>query len=323
MIVDFRTRLYKTLCADSLATGIDMAAKQSEFEEKEFEAPLYNQLSCGNNLVWSPGQVFEEHIGVDHAVFLSDPGMWRFFGNAGPFRGAFLHRYEWEYIWRHRRERRRLPNFRLNLFLQAKRSHYYSCRPRHLRPHLERCSCWRFDVEPTQQEALERVADRLNNRAIVCYAAPAFHRLSQLYAHTVKGTIVPNSTFPEAKKLSGHRSFYYTKPGGSGITNDDPEIIEGAGLEDLLSRLGGGVKAAPLQNPGALLKELGYEINQVILEAIPDDNPRKGMYFESLRHSERFIQELDGPREAIRGFVQVTTFSTVFNTEWYVISENI
>jgi len=25
-----------------------MAAKQSEFEEKEFEAPLYNQLSCGN-----------------------------------------------------------------------------------------------------------------------------------------------------------------------------------------------------------------------------------------------------------------------------------
>jgi hypothetical protein len=36
-----------------------MSAKPSEFEEREFEAPLYNQLESGTRLVWSPGQVFD------------------------------------------------------------------------------------------------------------------------------------------------------------------------------------------------------------------------------------------------------------------------
>ena len=57
-----------------------MAAIPSEFEEKEYEAPLYNQLECGTRLVWSPGQVFEEYIGVDRAIFLRDPVLWRHFG---------------------------------------------------------------------------------------------------------------------------------------------------------------------------------------------------------------------------------------------------
>lgn len=37
----------------------------AEFEEKDFEEPLYNQLENGERDVWTPGQCLEEHIGID------------------------------------------------------------------------------------------------------------------------------------------------------------------------------------------------------------------------------------------------------------------
>lgn len=92
-----------------------MPARPSEFEEKEFEAPLYNQLECGTRLVWSPGQVFEQYVGFDRALFLYDPALWRFFGVVTAPRGVFLDRFHWPF-WRER-PRRGLPDFRLNLFI--------------------------------------------------------------------------------------------------------------------------------------------------------------------------------------------------------------
>lgn len=155
-----------------------MPAVASEFEEKEFEIPLYNQLGAGTRLVWSPGQVFEEYIGVDHALMLHDAALWRYFSPGLPLRGALLYHHNWDFIWRHRR-RRKLPNFRLNLFLQVKRCHYYRRRPRTLKSWLPAgVPCWRFNLDAVQQQALERVAAKLGDRAVVAYAAPAFHRIS-------------------------------------------------------------------------------------------------------------------------------------------------
>lgn len=61
-----------------------MPGVPSEFEEKEFEAPLYNQLECGTRLVWSPGLVFEQYVGFDRAMFLYDPALWHLFGASRP-----------------------------------------------------------------------------------------------------------------------------------------------------------------------------------------------------------------------------------------------
>ena len=79
-----------------------------------------------------------------------------------------------------------------------------------------------LDIDVSQQEALGAVAQTLGNRAVVCYAAPAFHRIMELNAHTVRGTIVAQSTFPLAERLTGHDSFYYCTPGGSGVANPEP-----------------------------------------------------------------------------------------------------
>jgi hypothetical protein len=292
----------------------------SEFEEKEFEAPLYNQISVGNRLVWSPGQVFENHIGIDHAVFLEDPRLWRYFMSGVPLPGAFLHRYHLDFAGL-RRRRRRLPNFRLNLFIQAKRSFYHNRRPRHLLQQLNSGSCWRFDVVEAQQEVLEKLAKKLESRALVCYAAPAFHRLSQLYALTADGTIVANSTFPPAKSLSGHRSFYYQEPGGKGVANAQPEIIEGPGLEEMLRRLAGSAPMSELPNALAELKLLGEQVFQVVSEDVSPDNPRRPQFFEFLREYEEVVEEFEGPREALQAFARVAIFANTFNCQWYVVSE--
>jgi hypothetical protein len=203
-----------------------MAGRPSDFEEKEYEAPLYNQLeSSGTSLVWSPGQVFEQHIGIDRAMFLDDPDIWEILGSR-PRRGVLLEDYRWRFIWQ-RRRRRPLPNFKLNLFIQAKRCFFHKSKPRNLKTNALNSPCWRFDITAHQQEALEKVAAKISRRAVVCYAAPAFHRFSELYAHTAARTINQNSTFPTVEKLSGHSAWYYDRPGGSGVANADPVNIEG------------------------------------------------------------------------------------------------
>lgn len=39
----------------------------AEFEEKEFEKPLYSQLENGSQEVWTPEQSFEHYFGIDYA----------------------------------------------------------------------------------------------------------------------------------------------------------------------------------------------------------------------------------------------------------------
>ncbi len=40
----------------------------AEFEEREFETALYQQLRVGNNQVWSPGQFFQRIEEINLAV---------------------------------------------------------------------------------------------------------------------------------------------------------------------------------------------------------------------------------------------------------------
>jgi hypothetical protein len=294
-----------------------MAGTPSEFEEKEFEAPLYNQLEAGTRLVWSPGQVFEEYIGIDRALFLSDPLLWRSFGRSAPLRGAFLHRYDWEFIWRHR-QRRPLPTFALNLFIQAKRSHFHRRHPKAIRGRMPGKSCWRFDLESHQQEALGRVASKSGNRAIVCYAAPAFHRFTQLNAHTIRGTVVSASTFPLVEKLVGHRAFYYCGPGGSGVANPSPEDIEGGGIEDLIQDAGTELSSVN-ETPTSQLAGLASDIEGVV-EGLPEENPRKASFFLMRSSVLEGLSDYPDVGESARAFVRVSVFASVFNLDWYVVT---
>src|SRR5438552_622087 len=122
--------------------------KPAEFEEREYEGVLYNQLENGRTNVWPPGQVFEGHVGFDRAMFVNSPRFWRTLGRTMA-RGVFLNRYDWEYLWRHR-PRRAMPNYRLNLFIQAKRPLVFKRAPRHIGNTGMTAPGWCFDVEAHQ-----------------------------------------------------------------------------------------------------------------------------------------------------------------------------
>src|SRR5690242_12323773 len=93
--------------------------KAAEFEEKEFEGALYRELARGN-LFWPPGQVLESYLGFDAALFVDDPFFWHLHGIRRWPRGFSLYS-KWPHLPWNRLRRRRLPRFRVNCFIQAKR----------------------------------------------------------------------------------------------------------------------------------------------------------------------------------------------------------
>ena len=292
-----------------------MPVRRSEFEEKEYEAPLYNQLErSSTGQIWSPGQVFERLVGIDRAIFLSDPAIWEVLGFRQR-RGIILDELEWPHFWRHR-HRRPLPNFRLNLFIQAKRCFHHTARPRRFKKTTLASPCWHFDIEAHQQEALEKVAAKLNRRAVVCYAAPAFHRCTELYGHTAAGTINQNSTFPAISKLKGHSAWYYDRPGGSGVANPDPEGIEGPDIFGLMDGL------RQSADDDYSLVGLSRDIDESLFEA-SGDNPRRAIFFDRRNYVRSQLNQFDGLTGALNGeivaFFEVAIFSETFNLDWYVI----
>lgn len=213
-----------------------MTLKPAEFEEAEYRGPLFNQLQTGH-LLWEPGQVFEEHIGIDHALWTIHAYFHSLHGYSAPLAGVTLSRYKWDYIWLARKRKKKLPSFRLNVFVQAKRPMYGRYAPKLLKQKGLSSPFWRFEVTPHQQLALERLASKLGDRAIVCYACPAFHKEAILHKWTVTPRMVEESTFPDVRLLKGHAAWNYSAPGAAGVANADPEAGDSGPLLDRIKDL--------------------------------------------------------------------------------------
>ena len=127
----------------------------AEFEEREFETALYQQLRVAGNRVWSPGQVLENHVGFDYSALCVDSYFWAIHGLREPYDGFVLDEMFRRHIWRRRNIPRPLPNFALNLFLQAKRPQVRVRLTRALKGQPLRAPYWRIALDPNQQLTLE------------------------------------------------------------------------------------------------------------------------------------------------------------------------
>jgi hypothetical protein len=202
-----------------------MAEIPADFEETEFRGPLFNQLLRGNNLLWEPGQVFEEHVGIDYAALVEDEFFWKY--RRGPYRaGVSLADIGLGYIWKKKKKGKLLPPFALNVFIQAKRSNRKSPVPKKAKDKGLASPCCFFQTDNEQQAALHRLSSSLQGKGLVCYAAPAFLSQGELYHHTEKRSIVQNTTFPAAGKLQGHSRWYYDRAGTFGVANPQFERID-------------------------------------------------------------------------------------------------
>jgi hypothetical protein len=296
-----------------------MKLKHAEFEEAEYRGPLFNQLDS-SNLVWEPGQVFEHHIGIDRALWTANAYLLALHGHTATLAGVALSRYDLDYIWQSRNRRKKLPSFRLNLFVQAKRPLYGRYAPKTLKEHGLKSPYWRFEVTPHQQLALERLHTILKGRAIVCYACPAFHKEALLHKWTVEPLMVEHSTFPDVSQLNGHEAWNFSEPGTIGVANTEP--VQHA-APPLLQRLQEFVERSEVRDSN-LIEQLQYLRNAVSTTVNSDSTEysfQRARFAEGVREIDRIADEfeLHDNRSEFVAFATVRLFTTLYKVNWLVV----
>lgn len=286
----------------------------SEFEEGEYRGPLFNQLERGSHLLWEPGQVFEKSIGIDRASSCLNNYLWNLYGYTAPLGGIALRGRPFSFIWGTSNPTKLLPDFSLNLFIQAKRASYSSQSKTSLAPHIIG-PYWHFEITPHQQIALEQLEIVLSPDALVVYASPAFHLQQNLYNHTSNQTIVENSTFPKASALSGHSKWYYDTPGTSGVANPDFEFIEG---EDLFKKIeifrqskGKSNKNDSIEN----LQKIANRILNVVETQSNDFRASRFAAYSNLIDEYTNAWNLKGI-SGIKEIMQIYTFNYLWKIQW-------
>jgi hypothetical protein len=291
--------------------------RTAEFEEKEYEPALYNQLERWNRSLWQPGLVLESYLGFDAALFLSNPFLWELHGFSRRPRGLFAHRFRWP-LWPAKLPLTRLPRFRVNCFIQAKRPEFGSRLRKQLSALGTTRPYFRFAIEHDQQKALVAAANKLHKRALFTYAAPVFYRAQELFKHMTVGSIVQNSMFPDVLSLKNHSAWYYNKPGAIGIVNPDFELRELASLQDRIETL---VRENSNQSerdvsPSVALEELLRELQASLTgnEELIND-PRVAFLSEEWRRIRLAAEEIDAAT-ALFSFLGIEAFCVVFNLIW-------
>ena len=304
---------------DVLSSGMSVA----EFEEKEFEGPLNGQLGLGGPL-WSPGQVLEQLVGFDVAMLTQDMVFWTAQGFASPPQGAVVLPGWWPGALARLAVRvRRPPPFKMNVFLQHKRPEYLS------KATATEWSCWkvayfRFAITRHQQVALDACASALGQNGLVAYASPAFHSRVDLFTHVENRTLVANTHFAPAARLSGHARYSYVSASTHGVGHSDPvrikplTILNGGGSGD-------GPPGAPQTGDGGrapadLLQE-AQRAAQAAIAASPTLVGNERLFATSFNRAIALLQASGVETgDSVRNFVYASTFASMAGLRWHVLA---
>ncbi|HWU87339.1 MAG TPA: hypothetical protein VN253_08690 [Kofleriaceae bacterium] len=185
----------------------------AEFEERSFEAALNVQLLVETTQLYSPGQVLEAVLGFDVALLTQHVSHWRLWNLQALAGSAMTDAWGSTDVTQ---PLSRLPDFKLNVFLQHKRPSFMA----HgsgaewaawARPY------YRYAISPHQQSTLEQFAAALGRHGLVIYAAPAFWSVRDLCSFTARATLVENTSLVEAAELHGQKIYTYAAARTNGI----------------------------------------------------------------------------------------------------------
>jgi hypothetical protein len=291
--------------------------RPAEFEEKEYEFPLYRQLQQGHPELWPPGQVLEDYLGFDAALMLRHPYLWGLYGRRRPLRGLSPYRFDWPFL--PVTHRHRLPRFGVNCFLQVKRSEVGTRLPKRLSALGTSRPYFRFGLSTDQQKTLEAAARRASGKALFVYAAPVFGKSHELFLHMGAGTMVQNSTFPEVLSLNGHSAWYYNEPGAHGVRNPDFEPIRLPTIDEHLARLVEAQSRSEQElSPSEALRELRGQLQDAVREAEAAHEPRGAFLMDEWRELDVLATRIDVP-PAIVSFLAIEAFAAHFNLLWLTV----
>ena len=209
---------------------------QAEFEEKTYEGYFNKELFERADFYFVPGQVEESKLGFDALfgypkLFLSEIFYMRrrrfelLVGLSGSDLGALGEELN-----------REIGPISANLFMQYKRSEFMSGTTAAQRSYWKE-PYFRFKLYARQQLLLEKISAKARGRALVVYAAPAFHKRGELFRFARDEQIVEKSNIVSADRLKGHKTFSFKKPGNVGYANSEPEEIESPSFETMLEEI--------------------------------------------------------------------------------------
>lgn len=289
--------------------------RPAEFEEKDFEGPLYNQLLFGSNRLATPGQVFEGKFGIDSALEALHPRFWEAFGYRSVPHGVVLADFQWGWVWRRLGRERPLPNFAVNLLVQSKRPDRLNGINAKLARHGIKHGYWRFMIDDHQHVLIDRIAHTLRNRALVTYASTAFDTLQELYDYTEAGTIVEHSSFVKVRRMSGHSAWNFDSAGTRGVATSKPEPIDDPPLAseiDVAARLG-------TEEPSLETLET---LNRLVVDTLRENVQTSPVAAFLVRRHEALgamVSELGITKREIAPFVSLRNTFLQLNLDWFVI----
>lgn len=200
----------------------------ANFEEKEFESAVNDEFVTIFHPAISPGQVLENWIGFDRALFI-------------PY---------WHPIWRARfgiedhmllselndtlvNLDRAMPHFKVNLFLQYKR-------PVEVTPKMDSIKYYgeskyfKYNLDLDQAQTLRNLNARLNGSAKIYYCAPAFICRTELHRMQAMRRVRQHSNFTEIGKVKhDHEKITFTESGFKSVGRSDPELFDSENFNEL------------------------------------------------------------------------------------------
>lgn len=293
----------------------------AKFEEKEFEKPLYNQLEDGPCDIWTPGQCLEACIGFDFSGNITNDRFWKRFDGFIP-KGVILNDYNMNYFLRKMKKKRMLPNFSLNLFIQAKRPYVHSGKNK------DSVYCgqhYSFEINHIQQDLLDALDRKLRHRALLVYASPIFGTYEELYQYTKDKKIIDKTSFPRINTLSGHSHWYYCD-NCNGIAYSEPE-------KHKINNIFGTIESFIYKNTQIHMNTSYAEnlesLYNSIIETVNDYHYNAQVnYFFSKIEKVDIDYEYDIGRlyrlsySLWKHYHTISTFCDVFNLDWFVLNPN-
>lgn len=280
---------------------------KAEFEEREFEGPLNYELSAGHGCPYAPGQVLENTVGIDAGLVCQSTSFWKRFQH--PPRALYpLHHTPSGFqlnplYWAELDQALPIfPPILFNLFLQHKRPDYL------VGPSSTEWATWnapyyRYDIQPHQQVALEKLSSLAGLEALVAYSCAAFHTYADLWAKAQSGDLVASTNFVHADRLKEHEKYTYQSADCVGFAHSEPEEVPPMDFHQELS-----TRREQLRPRGNLeqLFSLGEMVNEAIAE-----NPLAPRYRQFL---DRFPGDIGRTGRTI---LQVASFARITGTKWF------
>jgi hypothetical protein len=199
----------------------------AEFEEKEFEGFLNQQLCTHGGVFYAPGQVLENIIGLDAALTCQVTQFWNLFPSPRPQSlyptsvspsGILLSSEYWDGL---DSAIDHFPPIKFNLFVQHKRPSFLKSGGSKQWKYWKQ-PYYRYSLLSHQQSALSHLAKIAGDDALVVYSCPAFVSREELWKHGFGASLISNTNFALAEGLDGHDQYTFVGPGSSGYACSEP-----------------------------------------------------------------------------------------------------